>query len=236
MALPKIRGNSMKTRIIFIILIVLVTLGLTGCERELPSSIDVKNYISNKFIGGYELEYVKKETDTKGYDISYYNVRLRNLYELRFKVTCSSKENISNLSGISDNFNDVLRDKYLKETPLEFNIESKGLYEYTVELENDISKYDSVCNIIRYLVHFESGYTRYKESFCKEYTISDFIYNSIVGRNNYRWLNNKIKIVINNENDEVELRLLDYAHLTYKESKERYENTYKILKDSMEDN
>ena len=42
----------MKVRIVFMILIVLVTLGLTGCERELPSSIDVKNYISNKFIGG----------------------------------------------------------------------------------------------------------------------------------------------------------------------------------------
>ena len=217
----------MKIKRILLVLIVLLTsLELAGCKRELPSSIEVKTYLSNKFIGGYEFEHINKEIDSKGYDISYYDVRLRSLYDIKFQVICSSKEDMFNISGIRDTFSDELREKYLKETSLKFGIEPIGIYEYRVKIENDLSKYESICNIIRYLVYYESNYIRYEKSFCREHTISNFIYSQIRGKNKYGLINSKIKLIIN---DEIEIRLWDYAPLSYKDSKERYENYYKIL-------
>lgn len=219
----------MKIKRIWLSLVMIVVmLSLTGCERELPNSIEVKDYLTNKFISGYELEYLSDGIDDKGYHEKHYKVRLRDLdvYNITFKVICSSKEDILNLSGIRDTFSKELRAKYLKENILEYEIENTGEYSYRVKLEKDLSKYENVNDIIRYLVYFESKYIRYEESFYKEHPLNDMFYKKILNGYSGRRISSKIILTIN---DKVEIRLWEYANTPYKESKEKYEFYYKAL-------
>lgn len=216
-----------------ILLVIVVIISLCGCTRELPSGVEVKDYISNKFIGGYELKYEKDEFDTKGYQKRYYTIRLRNLYSMPFKVICSSKENISNLSGISDTFSGELRKLYFTEKDFKYEIEKIGDYEYHVNIDSNLDSYENIHSIIRYIIHCERMYLRYENSFYVNHSFNNFLYGRILESDKYRRINTRLLLKINNK---FNIRLWEYEMLSYDESKLKYENDYKIFSEKGEEN
>ena len=205
----------MKLKILLILSVVM--LSLTGCSRELPSAKDVKNYMNSRFDGGYELRFINKEIDKKGYQISIYEARLRKIYNIRFNVICSSKEELFNLIGIKDTFEYELRKDYVRENHLDYGIKEDRDYVYSINIEKDISKYENIRYLIMYMMKYESDYINYKKRFYADHLLFNRSRNAI---------SSKVKFTINNR---VILRLHEFYNISYIEAKRKYNFIYKNL-------